>query len=418
MPRQPVLRGHLSPAVAVVALVGVLSVVAPVAAEDEIDGLRAQREELAREKADVAAEIDKLGADDQAVLDALADLDSYILLQENRIEAAEIAIAAAEADALAARQEAELLEVEMDAIRERMRQRAIDAFVQPREELVDHLANNDLTESVVKEFLLDTIVGSEIDTVDEFRQAESLKEAAQQEAIAAAGRAEAERAVQADRLLELEQARLEAEEIRAEIQRRIDEWEAVGAEIDAADRAIEQEIRQIEEERRRAEEAARRAAAEAARREAEATARHAAEEAGATLPPVDFGDFRLTTWPASGSITSGFGPRLHPIFGSVRNHKGVDIDGDTGDPVVAALSGVVITAGARSGYGNTIVISHGGGFTTLYAHLSVISVSVGDEVGSGDRIGSVGSTGWSTGPHLHFEVRYEASAIDPLPFLP
>ena len=149
----------------------------PVGAEDEIDGLRAQREELAREAADVAVEIDRLGADDQAVVDALADLDAYIVLQQNRIEAAEIAIAAAEADAVAARHEAELLGVETEAIRERMRQRAIDAFIQPRDEIVSQLASDDLTETVVKRFLLDTVVGSEIDLVDDFREAESRREA-------------------------------------------------------------------------------------------------------------------------------------------------------------------------------------------------------------------------------------------------
>ena len=113
-----------------------------------------------------------------------------------------------------------------------------------------------------------------------------------------------------------------------------------------------------------------------------------------------------------------FGPRVHPIFGSVRNHNGLDINGNTGDPIVAALSGVVITAGSRSGYGNTVVVSHGGGFTTLYAHMSSISVSAGQDVSSGERLGAVGSTGWSTGPHLHFEVRYNARAVNPLAFLP
>jgi len=418
VPRPIVIHGHLSLAVAVTVVLGVLAMVTPVGAEDEIDGLRAQREELAREAADVAIEIDRLGADDQAVVDALADLDAYIVLQQNRIEAAEIAIAEAEADAVAARHEAELLGIEAEAIRERMRQRAIDAFIQPREEIVSQLASDDLTETVVKRFLLDTVVGSEIDLVDDFREAESKREALRREALGAAEAAEAERGRQAERLEELETARIEAEAIREEIQGRIDEWEGVSAEIDAADRAIEREIRGIEEDRRRAEEAARRAVAEAARRQAEEAARRAAEAAGADLPDIDFGDFSLTQWPASGAITSVFGPRIHPIFGSVRNHNGLDIDGDTGDPVVAALSGVVITAGTRSGYGNTVVVSHGGGFTTLYAHMSSISVSAGQDVSSGDRLGAVGSTGWSTGPHLHFEVRYNALAVNPLPFLP
>jgi murein DD-endopeptidase MepM/ murein hydrolase activator NlpD len=411
MPRPHLFRGHLVSAVVLAVVVGGLSAITPVVAADDIDGLREEREELARQAADVAAQIDKLGADDQTVVDALADLDAFIAIQENRIAGAELAIAAAEADAAAARHEAELLDLEMEAIRERMRQRAIEAFIQPRDEVVSHLANDDLTESVVKRFLLDTVVGSEIDTVDDFRVAEAQRESARRDADAAAAAAEAERAKQADRLAELEVARAEAEEIRAEIQRRIDEWESLGDEIDAADRAIENEIRQIEEQRRREE-------IEAARRRAEADNRAAAEAAGASLPDIDVGDFVLTTWPVSGAITSGFGSRVHPIFGSVRFHAGVDIDGDTGDPIGAALSGVVIAAGARSGYGNTVIVTHGGGFTTLYGHMSSIAVAVNQEVASGQLLGAVGSTGWSTGPHLHFEVRVDGVAIDPLPFLP
>ena len=123
-------------------------------------------------------------------------------------------------------------------------------------------------------------------------------------------------------------------------------------------------------------------------------------------------------WPAVGPVVSGFGPRIHPIFGTRRNHNGIDIDGDTGDPVRAVLVGEVIIAGWRNGFGNTVVLNHFDGYTTLYAHLSKISVSVGQEVDHGARIGSVGSTGWSTGPHLHFEIRINGRAVDPMPYMP
>ena len=123
-------------------------------------------------------------------------------------------------------------------------------------------------------------------------------------------------------------------------------------------------------------------------------------------------------WPADGEKTSGFGPRVHPIFGTVRQHNGIDLDGDTGDRVRAARSGEVILAGERGGFGNTIVIYHNLGYSTLYGHLSRIEVSVGQNVQSGDRIGAIGSTGWSTGPHLHFELRIDGRAVDPTPYLP
>ncbi|MEM1334236.1 MAG: M23 family metallopeptidase, partial [Actinomycetota bacterium] len=94
------------------------------------------------------------------------------------------------------------------------------------------------------------------------------------------------------------------------------------------------------------------------------------------------------------------------------------LDGNTGDPIVAAADGVVLSAGWRTGYGNTVVISHGGGYTTLYAHQTDINVSNGQTVAGGELIGWVGSTGWSTGAHLHFEVRVNGAAVDPLAFYP
>ena len=109
---------------------------------------------------------------------------------------------------------------------------------------------------------------------------------------------------------------------------------------------------------------------------------------------------------------------MHPIFGTTRTHNGIDLNGDTGDLILAANDGVVLSAGWRTGYGNAIVISHGGGYTTLYAHLYDIDVSTGQQVSGGDVIGLLGSTGWSTGPHLHFEVRLDGTALDPVGFYP
>lgn len=117
-------------------------------------------------------------------------------------------------------------------------------------------------------------------------------------------------------------------------------------------------------------------------------------------------------------ISSGFGPRLHPILGYVRNHNGVDISAGFGEDIYATGPGIVQIASAFGGYGNTVVIDHGGDLLTLYAHMSVVLVEPGEEVELGDQIGLVGSTGLSTGPHLHFEVWEEGGrAVDPRPYL-
>ncbi len=119
-------------------------------------------------------------------------------------------------------------------------------------------------------------------------------------------------------------------------------------------------------------------------------------------------------WPTSGPVTSGFGMRWHPIFGGYRMHNGIDIGAPYGQKIVAAQSGTVIFTGWKGGYGRTLMISHGGGITTLYAHTSAIYVSEGQKVEKRQKVAAVGSTGYSTGPHLHFEVRVNGEPQNPM----
>ena len=122
-------------------------------------------------------------------------------------------------------------------------------------------------------------------------------------------------------------------------------------------------------------------------------------------------------WPISGPITSEFGWRTHPIFGTARFHSGLDIGGDYGMPIYAAASGTVIYAGWISGYGNAVIIDHGGGITTLYGHNDSLNVSEGENVAQGQVIAMCGSTGNSTGPHCHFEVRENGEPVSPYGYL-
>lgn len=220
----------------------------------------------------------------------------------------------------------------------------------------------------------------------------------------------------------------------ADLMRRIDECRR-----DAADRKaeLEKQRERVKEEKRKLEEAKQRIAVETAR-QAELTAAAQAEvdkwsrqiaELEATSRALTASIRAMTAgssgytgvpwsggWlkPAGGTVTSGYGMRFHPIAHVVRHHDGVDISAPMGSPVIAAGTGKVIYSGWMGGYGNTVIIDHGGGKTTLYGHLSSIQASVGQEVSSGARIGSVGSTGYSTGPHLHWEVRHNGSPVNPL----
>ena len=124
-------------------------------------------------------------------------------------------------------------------------------------------------------------------------------------------------------------------------------------------------------------------------------------------------------WPIPGhyTITSNYGMRTHPITGVYKLHTGVDISAKTGDNFVAMAYGVVTKAGYNSAYGNMVIIDHGGGVQTLYAHGSSIEVEVGDIVNAGDVVLKVGSTGYSTGPHAHFEIRINGETVNPLDYV-
>lgn len=122
-------------------------------------------------------------------------------------------------------------------------------------------------------------------------------------------------------------------------------------------------------------------------------------------------------FPSAGPVTSGFGWRTHPILGYERFHSGVDFGAEYGSVITAADNGAVIFAGWYGGYGNAVIIDHGNGLSTLYGHASELYVSEGQAVKRGQAIAAVGSTGLSTGPHLHFEVRQNGEPVDPLAYL-
>lgn len=179
--------------------------------------------------------------------------------------------------------------------------------------------------------------------------------------------------------------------------------------------------------RKAAEEEARRRQAEEAQRQAEMEARRQAQLEAGNVDIVEFGEddggYVMQSygggmiWPVSGPITSEFGWRTHPIFGNARFHSGLDIGSDYGVPIHAAQGGVVIEAGWIGGYGNTIMIDHGGGIVTLYGHNESLAVGVGQTVNQGDVIAYCGSTGNSTGPHCHFEVRLGGEPVSPWDYL-
>jgi len=123
-------------------------------------------------------------------------------------------------------------------------------------------------------------------------------------------------------------------------------------------------------------------------------------------------------WPVKGGwISSYFGERADPFHGQMAHHDGIDIAGKTGSEIIAVASGVVTWAGPRFGYGNMVEINHGNGYITRYAHNQDVTVAIGETVKKGQKVALMGSTGRSTGPHVHFEVMRNGQIIDPMQFM-
>lgn len=207
-------------------------------------------------------------------------------------------------------------------------------------------------------------------------------------------------------LVEQEDKKVELEEKKAELEKQIVEAEAVIA-------SLEKDIEKYKTEyaANESQESAIRSQIDAAVAALEKQQKEAAAQGGTVVKGT--GQF---TWPVPSctSIGSGFGYRVHPIFGDLRFHSGVDIPAAAGATIIAADSGTVVTAVYSSSYGNYVVISHGSGTTTLYAHMSSMAVSAGQTVTKGQTIGYVGSTGWSTGAHCHFEIKIGGTLVDPM----
>ena len=393
-------------------------------AQERVDDLREARDAARRDAAEAAARLDELSAEDADLQRALDALDRHLAFQQRRVRAAEDAIEQAEAAAAEAAQRAEALDDEIESIRERLRNRAVDAFVAPDPEATP-LDTGDLLDAALRRSFLAQIVEDEYELVDRLRRAVAEQAEVEVEAEALVEEIAAQRIELEEGIAELEAARDEAERLRAEVGARIADWEIISDEIETADREMAEEIRRLEAEADRLAEEAR--LAELARLEQERRAEDAEPPADVTpdtVAPSDPagpsaggpGAFAITHRPVPGPITSPFGERVHPIFGTVRQHNGIDLDGVTGDPIVAGASGVVLSAGWRTGYGNTVVLSHGHGHTTLYAHMTDVAVATGATVQGGDLLGWVGTTGWTTGSHLHFEVRIDGEAVDPAAF--
>lgn len=379
---------------------------------------------------DIRANLEKAKTAREAARGDVAALDKSIEVAEGVLEAAEAAHKQAAEKLTAIQEELGSVTIELAQKQHELAETEFD-LQQQQHVYNDRLVNvyksggsvgylavivdsSSFGEMVGRVGLLSSIVGQDNDMVEQIQALkagiEQQREALQQERARVAGLEEDQEAVTAAlkaaederqaALGELEMARAEKAKALAAAENEVTAWNAQEDELLAESERVAELLKQAK--------AAEEAAAKKAAQEAAARAAAAKE--------IRAGNGVLA-WPVVGEVTSGYGYRIHPIFQVRKMHTGIDIDGDIGDPIRAAAAGTVISSEWRGGYGKCIVISHGGGLATLYGHASELLVSAGEEVDRGQVIGKVGSTGYSTGPHLHFEVRVDGSPVDPLGYL-
>ncbi len=368
--------------IALLAFVGVSLLTAIPFNAGAISVSEAQRQQQqAKQKSDEAkakqsAELEKRAQIDAQISVVQAEIDEYQSQIDEKV--AKIEQNELELEILTAK-----LSTENEAYNERVKQTVKNGDVSYLEMMLNAKSPEDLLirMSVMKQMVkydnrvLDQIEASMAE-IEEL-QKQLIEEKA--EVVALKEEQDAKKAV-------LDGYRAESQAIIDKLQKNIDEFEA---QYDAAKKAEEQA----------------RAAA------------NAASNSGRYSVPANFvgGQFM---WPSNTTlVTSPYGYRIHPVTGKQRFHSGVDIGASYGTSIYAANSGTVVVSGYNTGgYGNYVVINHGGGYSTLYAHCSSLLVSAGQQVSKGQVIAKCGSTGMSTGPHIHFEIQYNGATTNPMQY--
>jgi murein DD-endopeptidase MepM/ murein hydrolase activator NlpD len=366
----------------------VVALATPSFAADSSDERRAATR---AKRAEAAAKLNAAKAEDAKLEAAVRDLDSHVATQSAATQSAQQAASVAEAAVDSAEARLVATEQRMAGLRAKAAALAIRAYVHPGgDALLEILGSRDLAEASRRETLLGHVAATDQSILGELRAAREDQQSEQSDLEKLRDQADARRKAAAARLNELKSARDDQARLKAALDTRIQQFTT---EVDALAREqanIENLIRSRQAS-------------------SQPTARPASGGGGGGAAPKAAGKGGMI-WPVSGPVTSGFGPRWG------RMHTGIDISAGTGTPIRAAKGGTVISAGSNGGYGLAVVVDHGGGLSTLYAHMSSMSVS-GGSVSQGEVLGKVGCTGSCTGPHLHFETRVGGSPQNPMGYL-
>lgn len=363
------------------------------AAARELRDIRT-REASARDRYNVARrEHDAAVAELRRIDDELERAQAELELALEHAERMREEVAQAERDVATA-------EEALDERRGRFESRVVAAFKYGQVALTDVFASSrDINDLVVTTTYVSAVVENDRSLVDEMEGL--LADVSERREAAVAARVEAEH------------ARDEATRIEADISDQLAQQETVTAQVERTEATLARSLRELREDADALEEHLKALEESQALIERQLRDAEAAERAGRGVGDTGSGWVR----PTNGWLSSPFGNRIHPILRTARLHAGVDLAALSGTPIVASRGGTVTFVGWMSGYGYTVIVYHGGGLATLYAHMSAFSVQQDQYIAQGGRLGSVGMTGTATGPHLHFEVRSNGVPQNPCGFI-
>lgn len=369
--------------------------------KQEIDSrlrtLKEQVEEASEEETEVLERLDATAARRRALDARLAALDSEVATVEAELAAATAQLDAVEADLRRASAKLADTEAGLDRARRELVDRAVAAYIRnPHLEAAAALLKTEKYRDLAQtDAFLETSVRTQRDTVARYRQLRLRLESEQIGLTSSRQEVTASRQTVETHREQVVAARAEQAEVRRQVAAEEVEEKRLLDELRSKVKSFEAQIAALKKE---------------------------SDSIAAFLRSRQSGKARapgsgVLGRPVGGPITSAFGPRRHPILGTVRTHTGVDFGSASGTPIKSAEAGEVLFVGDRGGYGTTVIIDHGGSLATLYAHQSRTAVKAGQTVTRGQTVGYVGSTGFSTGPHLHFEVRVNGNPVDPLRYL-
>ncbi len=356
--------------------------------------LRAKQAEQRQEAAQVRAKVTQLKKKQAVVTVQLQASQQKLELTAEELKRFNTDLRATAKNLVVTRQKCDQLTREMSVQLDELTDLLVAYYRNGRNRYTQALVtSNDLGDFMNRAELVRRIVDSDNELIHDTEQRQQRIKQHEAELRQHKQRTEQLRVMVADKREELSDTAHVQRQLLGKISRERSTYEQYLRELESSSREIERLIRRMKAERERA-------------RRAKATP-DAPDE-----PPSEFvGSFIR---PVAGIMRSGFGVRTHPIFRIRKLHTGVDLAAPSGTPVKAAADGVVILAGWKGGYGKTVVIDHGGDTATLYGHCSTLLVTVGNTVRRGQTIARVGSTGYSTGPHLHWEVRKNGVPVNPL----